>query len=89
MVEIFTDEDSKKDGLITTRPFPAMMSELLETVVQHHLSNPDKEMTQVDEDKKIAHMEKLLVENNPRKEEKMALNEWIQFAMEKALKNFS
>ena len=66
-----------------------MMSELLETVVQHHLSHPDKEMTQVDEDKKIAHMEKLLVENNPRKDEKMTLDEWVQFAMEKVLKKFS
>ena len=48
-----------------------------------------QEMTQEDEDKKIAHMEKLLVENNPRKDEKMTLNEWIQFAMEKVVKNFS
>lgn len=48
-----------------------------------------QEMTQEDEDKKIAHMEKLLVENNPRKDEKMTLDEWVQFAMEKVLKKFS
>merc|ERR1711868_203880 len=58
LVEIFTDEDSNKDGLITKRAFPAMM-------------------------------EKLLVENNPRKDEKMTLDEWVQFAMEKVLKKFS
>merc|ERR1712025_703264 len=89
LVEIFTDEDSNKDGLITKRAFPAMMAKLLETPAKHQLSHPDKEMTQEDEDKKIAHMEKLLVENNPRKDEKMTLDEWVQFAMEKVLKKFS
>ena len=38
-------------------------------------SDSETEMTQEDEDKKIAQMEKLLVENNPRKDEKMTLNE--------------
>merc|ERR1711875_121856 len=89
LVEIFTDADSNKDGLITKRAFQAMMAKLLETPVKHQLSHPDKEMTQEDEDKKIAHMEKLLVENNPRKDEKMTLDEWVQFAMEKVLKKFS
>merc|ERR1712048_154839 len=70
------DEKSNKDGLITKRAFPAMMAKLLETPVKHQLSHPDKEMTLEDEDKKIAHMEKLLVENNPRKDEKMTLDEW-------------
>merc|ERR1712227_259357 len=89
LVEIFTDEDSNKDGLITKRAFPAMMAKLLETPVKHQLSHADQEMIQEDEDKKIAHMEKLLVENNPRKDEKMTLDEWVQFAMEKVLKKFS
>merc|ERR1712133_131784 len=31
LVEIFTDEDSNKDGLITKRAFPAMMAKLMET----------------------------------------------------------
>merc|ERR1712133_37003 len=79
----------KKDGLVIQRAFPAMMAKLLETPMKHQLSHPDKEMTQEDEDKKIAHMEKLLVENNPRKDEKMTLDEWVQFALEKVLKNFA
>merc|ERR1712090_99756 len=82
-----TDEDSNKDGLITKRAFPAMMAKLLETPMKHQLSHPDKEMTQEDEDKKITHLEKLLVENNPRKDEKMTLDEWVQFAMEKSSRN--
>merc|ERR1712033_125010 len=89
LVEIFTDEDSNKDGLITKRAFPAMMAKLMETPLKHQLSHPDKEMTQEDEDKKIAHLEKLLVENNPRKDEKMTLDEWVQFALEKVLKKFA
>jgi len=89
LVEIFTDEDSNKDGLITKRAFPAMMAKLLETPMKHQLSHPEKEMTQEDEDKKNAHLEKLLVENNPRKDEKMTLDEWVQFALEKVLKNFA
>merc|ERR1712121_75758 len=59
LVEIFTDEDSNKDGLITKRAFPAMMAKLLETPMKHGLTHPDKDMTQEDEDKKIAHLEKL------------------------------
>merc|ERR1712138_25279 len=47
---------------------------------------PTERVTQEDEDKKIAHLEKLLVENNPRKDEKMTLDEWVQFAMEKNFK---
>ena len=46
-------------------------------------------MTQEDEDKKMAHFEKLLVDNNPRKDEKMTLDEWVKFAMEKVLKKFA
>ena len=46
-------------------------------------------MFEEDEDKKMAHMEKLLVENNPRKDEKMTLDEWVKFATEKILKQFA
>merc|ERR1712126_251892 len=71
------------------RASPAMMAKLMETPMKHQLSHPDKEMTREDEDKKIAHFEKLLVENNPRKDEKMTLDEWVQFAQEKVLKKFA
>ena len=46
-------------------------------------------MTFDDEEKKMNHLEKLLVENNPRKDEKMTLDEWVQFALEKVLKKFA
>ena len=46
-------------------------------------------MTSDDEEKRMTHLEKLLVENNPRKDEKMTLDEWVKFALEKVLKNFS
>merc|ERR1711868_277928 len=53
------------------------------------LTHPDKDMTAEDEEKRMTHLEKLLVENNPRKDEKMTLDEWVKFALEKVLKNFS
>jgi len=89
LVEIFTDADSNKDGLITKRAFPTMVGKLVETPIKHGLSHPDKDMTSDDEEKKMNHLEKLLVENNPRKDEKMTLDEWVKFALEKILKNFS
>ena len=46
-------------------------------------------MTSDDEEKRMTHLEKLLVENNPRKDEKMTLDEWVKFALEKVLKSFS
>ena len=46
-------------------------------------------MTAEDEEKRVAHLEKLLVENNPRKDEKMTLDEWVKFAMEKVLSKFA
>jgi len=89
LVEIFTDADSNKDGLITKRAFPTMVAKLVETPIKHGLSHPDKNMTAEDEEKRMTHLEKLLVENNPRKDEKMTLDEWVKFALEKVLKNFS
>merc|ERR1712033_23771 len=88
-VEIFTDADSNKDGLITKRAFPSMVGKLVETPIKHGLTHPDKDMTAEDEEKRMTHLEKLLVENNPRKDEKMTLDEWVKFALEKVLKNFS
>ena len=46
-------------------------------------------MTSDDEEKRMTHLEKLLVENNPRKDEKMTLDEWVKFALEMVLKSFS
>jgi len=89
LVELFTDADSNKDGLITKRAFPSMVGKLVETPIKHGLEHPDKEMTSDDEEKRMTHLEKLLVENNPRKDEKMTLDEWVKFALEKVLKSFS
>merc|ERR1711868_321258 len=71
------------------RAFPSMVGKLVETPIKHGLEHPDKEMTSDDEEKRMTHLEKLLVENNPRKDEKMTLDEWVKFALEKVLKSFS
>ena len=48
LVEIFTDTDSNKDGLITKRAFPAMVGKLVETPFKHGLSHPDKVISRIE-----------------------------------------
>ena len=48
-----------------------------------------KDMTTDDEEKRVTHLEKLLVENNPRSDEKITtLDEWVKFAMDNFRSSF-
>ena len=46
LVEIFTDADCNKDGLICKRLFPTMMNQLLSNPVKFGLTHPDKVISQ-------------------------------------------
>merc|ERR1712193_69853 len=43
MLEIFTDHDADKDGIIKMAEFPSMMHEFLATPVKHGLKTPSKD----------------------------------------------
>merc|ERR1712183_178778 len=86
LVELFTESDSNKDGLITLRKFPSMVDRLVETPQKLGITYPDQVMYEDDEDKKIYFQEILFKTSNPRGDDKMTLDEWISFAMEKVFK---
>ena len=46
LVEIFTDADCNKDGLICKRLFPTMMNQLMSNPVKFGLTHPDKVISQ-------------------------------------------
>eukprot|EP00092_Neocalanus_flemingeri_P040133 GFUD01043715.1.p1 GENE.GFUD01043715.1~~GFUD01043715.1.p1 ORF type:complete len:258 (-),score=69.25 GFUD01043715.1:105-878(-) len=88
LVELFTESDSNKDGIITKRAFASIMDKLFETPMKLAIVHPDEgmHMYEEDEDKKAAFQDTLFKANNPRGDEKMTLDEWIKFAMEKVFK---
>eukprot|EP00092_Neocalanus_flemingeri_P025907 GFUD01028075.1.p1 GENE.GFUD01028075.1~~GFUD01028075.1.p1 ORF type:complete len:259 (+),score=66.13 GFUD01028075.1:125-901(+) len=91
LTELFTDSDFDKKGVITItdkKTFATIMDKLFETPTKLGLVHPDKGMYEKDATKKAAFLNTLFRANNPRGDEKMTLDEWILFAMEKVFKVF-
>eukprot|EP00092_Neocalanus_flemingeri_P040134 GFUD01043716.1.p1 GENE.GFUD01043716.1~~GFUD01043716.1.p1 ORF type:complete len:258 (-),score=77.43 GFUD01043716.1:76-849(-) len=88
LTELFTESDSNKDGIITKRAFANIMDKLFETPMKLAIVHPDEglHMYEEDEEKKAAFQDTLFKANNPFGDEKMTLDEWIRFAMEKVFK---
>eukprot|EP00092_Neocalanus_flemingeri_P032422 GFUD01035261.1.p1 GENE.GFUD01035261.1~~GFUD01035261.1.p1 ORF type:complete len:259 (-),score=68.08 GFUD01035261.1:49-825(-) len=86
LVELFTESDSNKDGIITKRGFAPIMEKLFETPKKLALVHRDEalqhHMYEEDEKKKEAFQDTLFKANIPRGDLKMTLDEWISFAME-------
>merc|ERR1712055_598529 len=83
LVEIFTEGDSNKDGIVTKRAFPAMVDKVLKTPKQLDVFHPDKELFEEDEDLRIVYQDKLFNAAIPRGDDRMTVDEWVKFAMEK------
>merc|ERR1711970_1410845 len=81
LVELFVDNDSNKDGIVTKRAFPAMVDKMIAMPKKLGVLHPDHELYQDDESKRLARQEQLFVAANPRGDDKMTLDEWTKFAM--------
>merc|ERR1712111_291625 len=77
MLEIFTDHDADKDGIIKMAEFPSMMKEFLATPSKHSLAVPAEDQ-----------FETLFKKYDPRKDGRLTVDEWMSLAKEEVYKKF-
>ena len=77
MLEIFTDHDADKDGIVKMDEFSAMMKECLATPLKHQLPVPCCEQFEV-----------LFKKYDPRNDGRLTVDEWMTLAKEEVYKKF-
>merc|ERR1711868_228764 len=77
MLEIFTDHDNDKDGIIKMAEFPAMMNEFLTVPKKHNLTVPAE-----------GQYETLFKKYDPRNDGRLTADEWMKLASEEVYKKF-
>merc|ERR1712243_547848 len=77
MLEIFTEHDLEKDGIIKMAEFPSMMKEFLATPLKHSLAVPAEDQ-----------FETLFKKYDPRKDGRLTVDEWMSLAKEEVYKKF-
>merc|ERR1719367_1815472 len=77
MLEIFTDHDADKDGIIKMAEFPAMMNEFLKVPKKHNLTVPQE-----------GQYETLFQKYDPRKDGRLTVDEWMSLVSEEVYKKF-
>merc|ERR1712193_178517 len=77
MLEIFTDHDADKDGIIKMAEFPSMMKEFLTTPLKHSLAVPAEDQ-----------FEALFKKYDPRNDGRLTVDEWMSLAKEEVYKKF-
>merc|ERR1712198_712698 len=77
MLEIFTDHDADKDGIIKMAEFTSMMKEFLTTPLKHSLAVPADDQ-----------FEALFKKYDPRNDGRLTIDEWMSLAKEEVYKKF-
>merc|ERR1712107_853748 len=77
MLEIFTDHDPTREGIVKMSKFPAMMNELLAVPKKHGLATPAEDQ-----------YETLFKKYDPRKDGRLTVDEWISLVIEEVYKKF-
>jgi len=77
MLEIFTDHDPTREGIVKMSEFPAMMNELLAVPKKHGLATPAEDQ-----------YETLFKKYDPRKDGRLTVDEWMSLVSEEVYKKF-
>merc|ERR1712112_615818 len=77
MLEIFTDHDPTREGIVKMSEFPAMMNELLAVTKKHGLATPAEDQ-----------YETLFKKYDPRKDGRLTVDEWMSLVSEEVYKKF-
>merc|ERR1712114_80270 len=77
MVEIFTEHDQQKVGVVKMENFASMMHEFLATPVKHGLKTPSKD-----------EYETIFKKCDPRNDGRLTIDEWMALAKEEVYKKF-
>merc|ERR1719369_425727 len=86
LVELFTESDSDRDGIVMLSDFSGMLDEALKTPKKLGMTHPDKGLIDVDDMKRKESHYVLFKAYNPVGDDKMCLDEWIKLAMEGVFK---
>jgi len=86
LVELFTEHDGDKDGIVLMSDYPAMLDAVLVTPKKLELAHPDKAMFEQDSEKRKETYEVMFKTYNPRGDTRMCLDEWVKLAMEGVFK---
>merc|ERR1712215_364799 len=89
LVELFTESDVNKEGIVTASVFPELMDNLMITVKKFAATHTDLKVF-MEEDaaaKKTAQLA-LFKKYNPRADDKMCVDEWMKLAVEDIFKKF-
>merc|ERR1711970_1597921 len=88
LVELFTESDVNKEGIVTASVFPELMDNLMTTVKKFAATHPDlKVLMEEDAAKKTAQLA-LFKKHNTRADDRMCVDEWIKLAVEDIFKKF-
>jgi len=82
LLELFTEHDSDKDGIVIMSDFPAMLDRMLETPKKLEMVHPEKGLLEADDVKRKEHHQAMFKTYNPKGDDRMCLDEWIKLAME-------
>merc|ERR1712107_444555 len=77
MLEILTDHDADKDGIIKLSEFPEMMNEFLTVPKKHSLPHPKPDQ-----------YEALFKKYDPRNDGRLTVDEWMKLATEEVYRKF-
>merc|ERR1712098_469278 len=77
MLEIFTEQDGDKDGIVKHAEFPSMMNQVLVIPKKHGLGVPAEDQ-----------FETLFKKYDPRNDGRLTVDEWMSLAKEEVFKKF-
>jgi len=82
LIEIFTECDGDKDGMVTKEDFVKMMEMLSETPIKLAMSHPDLDIFDTDAVKRSVATSILFEMFSCKEKGKMSLDEWVKLAMQ-------
>jgi len=86
LLELFTDADTDKDGIVMLTEFSSLLDKALESPKKLGMSHPDKGLFDADDDKRKESHRAIFKTYNPVGDDKMCFDEWIKLAMEGVFK---
>merc|ERR1711970_551624 len=86
LLELFTESDRDRDGIVMLSEFPGMLDQALATPKKLGMSHPDKGLLDADDAKRKESYHVIFKAYNPVGDDKMCLDEWIKLALEGVFK---
>merc|ERR1712055_301153 len=86
LLELFTESDLDRDGIVMLTEFSGMLDKALETPKKLGMSHPDKGLMDADDAKRKESHHAIFKTYNPVGDDKMCFDEWVKLAVEGVFK---